>query len=313
MPLVSVLIPTYNGERFLAAALDSALAQTHRELEVLVGDDCSTDGTRALADAYAARDPRVRVLPPLGANVGAPQNQVRLHEAALGPFVKPLLQDDLLAADCVATLLAPLLADERTVLATSKRRLIDAAGDALPDQPWTAALTQADAVLDGTSLGDAMLGGTANLVGEVTTALYRAGVVAPADLWHLGGREYRANGDIALWLKLLTGRQAFYCPRELSAFRQHAAQSSQSERVIVAGCIEWATLGLAARELGYLAAPGQELAALVRAAQVAGGGLQAATGHPDLLDELTTSLRPLLQRAGALQAAPPAAPAPAAR
>lgn len=313
MPLVSILVPTYDGEQYLGAALDSALAQTHRDVEVVVGDDCSTDGTRALAEAYAARDPRVRVLPSLDANVGAPQNQVRLHEAARGAFIKPLLQDDLLAPDCVITLLGPLLADDLTVLATSKRGLIDAAGAALPDQPWTTALTTGDAVLDGISFGNAMLGGTANLVGEVTTALYRAGVVAPPDLWQLADREYRANGDIALWLKLLAGRRLFYCPRELSAFRQHAGQSSQSERVIIGGCIEWATLGLAARGLGYLADPAQELAALVRAAQVAGGGLQAATSHPELLDELTAALRPLLQRAGALQAAPHAALAPVAR
>lgn len=313
MPLVSVLIPAYNGERWLGAALDSALAQTHGDLEILIGDDCSTDGTRAVAEAYAAADPRVRVLPEAGRNLGAPANQVRLHQAARGAFVKPLLQDDLLAPDCVATLLAPLLADASLVLATSKRGLIDAAGARLPDQPWTAALLAADAVLDGTMLGDAMLGGTANLVGEVTTALYRAGVVAPEELWLLDGREYRANGDIALWLKLLAGRAAFYTPRELSWFRQHAGQSSQSPAVIAGGCAEWARLGLAARALGYLAAPEQELAALVRAAQVAGGGLQAAAADPVLLDELTAALRPLLERAGRLQAAPPAAPAPAAR
>jgi glycosyltransferase involved in cell wall biosynthesis len=313
VPLVSVLIPTYNGEPWLGAALDSALQQTHAELEILIGDDCSTDGTRALAEAYAARDPRVRLLPPAAGNVGAPANQVRLHREAHGAFVKPLLQDDLLAPDCVATLLAPLLADERVVLATSKRGLIDGAGARLPDQAWTAALLPDDAILDGTSLGNAMLGGTTNLVGEVTTALYRAGVVAPQELWLVDGREYRANGDIALWLKLLAGRTAFYTPRELSWFRQHAGQSSQSPAVIAGGCAEWARIGLAARGLGYLATPEQELPALVRAAQVAGSGLQAAAADPALLDELTAALRPLLERAGRLQAPQPAAPAPAAR
>lgn len=309
MTLVSVLVPTYNGERHLAAALDSALAQTHTELEILVGDDCSTDGTRALAEAYAARDERVRVLAALPHNLGAPLNQERLHEAARGAFVKPLLQDDVLHPECVATLLAPLLADERVALATSKRGLIDDAGGPLPDQPWTAALTAADTLLDGTSLGDAMLGGTANLVGEVTTALYRAGLVEPADLWQLGGHEYRGNGDIVLWLKLLAGRLAFYTPRELSLFRQHGGQASHRPEVVIGGCVEWARMGLAARALGYLADPAQELAALVRASQVAGGGLQAATAHPPLLAELTDALRPLLERARTLQAPPPAVPA----
>lgn len=310
MALVSILVPAYDGERWLGAALDSALAQTHPHVEVLVGDDGSTDGTRELALAYAARDARVRVLPDAGGNLGAPANQVRLHRAARGPFVKPLLQDDLLAPDCVRTLLAPLLADPEIVLATSKRGLIDAAGAPLPDRPWTTALIDRDAVLDGTSLGDAMLGGTANLVGEVTTALYRAGVVAPEELWHLGDHEYRANGDIALWLKLLAGRRAFYTPRELSWFRQHADQSSQDEAVVVGGAIEWTHLGLDARALGYLASVEQEHAALVRAAQVAGGALERATTLPHLLPELTGGLQPLLERIDALRRA---APAPAAR
>jgi glycosyltransferase involved in cell wall biosynthesis len=296
VPLVSILVPVYNGERWLGRALDSALAQTHADIEVLVGDDCSTDGSRALAAAYAAVDPRVRLLDDAGRNHGAPDNQVRLHREARGAFVKPLLQDDLLAPDCVATLLAPLLADEQIVLATSKRGLIDAVGAPLPDQPWTMALTTGDAVMDGTSYGDAMLVRTANLVGEVTTALYRAGVVAPEDLWQLGGREYRANGDIVLWLKLLAGRRAFYTPRELSSFRQHGAQSSQSPAVILGGRLEWARLGLAARAHGYLADPGQEHAALVRAAQLAGGALGTAAAHPELLAELTAALTPLLAR-----------------
>jgi glycosyltransferase involved in cell wall biosynthesis len=301
MPLVSILVPAYNGERFLGVALESALAQTHREIEVIVGDDGSTDATLALARSFAARDGRVRVLE-AERNLGAPANQVRLHHAAAGAFVKPLLQDDVLAPDAVQRLLAPLLQDDAIVLATSKRGLIDEHGAALPDVPWTRALVSQDAVLDGTSLGDAMLTGTANLVGEVTTALYRAGVVAPDGLWHLGGEEYRANGDIALWLKLLAGGKAFYTPAELSWFRQHAQQASQDAEVILGGQLEWARLALEARTYGFLSDPAHEEAALVRAAQVAGQGLPAAVARPDVLDTLTGALSRLLARVDQLQA-----------
>ena len=59
---ISVIIPVYNMEAFLAQCLDSVLAQTHRELEVLVVNDASTDATAELLDRYAARDPRVRAI-----------------------------------------------------------------------------------------------------------------------------------------------------------------------------------------------------------------------------------------------------------
>jgi glycosyltransferase involved in cell wall biosynthesis len=56
-PLVSVIVPVYNGERFLRAALDSALAQTCQDFEIIVIDDGSKDSSGAIADEYAARHP----------------------------------------------------------------------------------------------------------------------------------------------------------------------------------------------------------------------------------------------------------------
>lgn len=61
-PLVSVLLPCFDAERFVAAALDSLLHQTYGELEILAIDDASRDGTLAILEAHAARDERVRVL-----------------------------------------------------------------------------------------------------------------------------------------------------------------------------------------------------------------------------------------------------------
>ena len=62
MNLISVIIPAYNVEQYLPRCLDSVLAQNHRELEVIVIDDGSTDSTGAIADSYAQKDARVRVV-----------------------------------------------------------------------------------------------------------------------------------------------------------------------------------------------------------------------------------------------------------
>ena len=61
-PRVTVLLPVHDAERFLAEAVESLLAQSFRDFELLAIDDGSRDGSAAILDAYARRDPRVRVV-----------------------------------------------------------------------------------------------------------------------------------------------------------------------------------------------------------------------------------------------------------
>ena len=61
-PKISVVLPVYNGERYLRESLDSVLAQTMEDFELIVVDDCSTDTTPAILAEYAARDPRIHII-----------------------------------------------------------------------------------------------------------------------------------------------------------------------------------------------------------------------------------------------------------
>lgn len=92
-PLVSVVIPAYDAQPFIAAAVASACAQTHRALEVLVVDDGSRDRTAAIVEALAARDPRVRLLRRPHRGVAAARN--RAIEEARGEYIAPLDADDI--------------------------------------------------------------------------------------------------------------------------------------------------------------------------------------------------------------------------
>jgi glycosyltransferase involved in cell wall biosynthesis len=62
MPLVSIIIPAYNRQRSLPRAIESILNQTHRDLEIIVVDDGSTDNTAAIAEEFALRDFRIRLI-----------------------------------------------------------------------------------------------------------------------------------------------------------------------------------------------------------------------------------------------------------
>jgi glycosyltransferase involved in cell wall biosynthesis len=113
MPLVSVLIPVYNGGRFLLASVQSALAQTYRDLEVLVLDDGSTDG--AVDDLLAAvSDPRLRVLRHPNRGLSATLN--RGIQEAEGELLARLDADDLAHASRIERQVEAMLADPSLVL-----------------------------------------------------------------------------------------------------------------------------------------------------------------------------------------------------
>lgn len=97
-PTTSILIPVHNRATLIGDCIRSALAQTVRDLEVVVVDNASTDGTWAVCRQFAAADPRVRIFRN-DANIGAVRNWARCIAEARGRFGKLLFSDDLIAPD----------------------------------------------------------------------------------------------------------------------------------------------------------------------------------------------------------------------
>lgn len=91
-PLVSVIVPAYNAQRYVAQAVESALAQTHANLEVIVIDDGSRDATAAIVERLAAANTRIRLVRQPNAGVAAARNAA--IALARGELVAPLDADD---------------------------------------------------------------------------------------------------------------------------------------------------------------------------------------------------------------------------
>jgi len=120
--LVTIMIPTYNQAGFVGEAIASALAQTYPALEILVGDDASTDGTPAIVGRFL-RDPRVRyVRQPQ--NVGRTANyRCLLHEHSRGEYVVNLDGDDYYTdPEFIARAIAAIGASEETVIVAARTR-----------------------------------------------------------------------------------------------------------------------------------------------------------------------------------------------
>lgn len=97
MPAISVIIPVYRVERYLDACVASVVAQTFRDLEIVLVDDGSPDGCPALCEAWARKDPRIRVVHRENGGLSAARNSGLA--VATGQFVTFLDADDTLEPD----------------------------------------------------------------------------------------------------------------------------------------------------------------------------------------------------------------------
>src|SRR5579863_9411434 len=106
-PRLSVGMPVYNGERFVAQAIESILSQTFRDFELIISDNGSTDATETICREQAARDPRVRYYRS-DRNRGAAWNHNRVVELARGEYFRWQCHDDycdrILLEKCLAVI-----------------------------------------------------------------------------------------------------------------------------------------------------------------------------------------------------------------
>lgn len=117
-PLVSIGMPVYNGERFIRKALDSLLAQDFQDLELIISDNASTDGTKIICEEYAKRDKRIKFLQQLE-NMGGVFNFNFVLEQACGKYFMWAAHDDIWEPSYISKLIKIMDSDKSIVLAFS--------------------------------------------------------------------------------------------------------------------------------------------------------------------------------------------------
>lgn len=134
VPRVTIGLPVYNGERFLAETLDSLLAQTFTDFELVIADNASADSTQAICEAYAARDGRIRYYRN-DENIGAAANYNKVFELARGQYFKWAAADDLCAPTFLECCVRVLDNDPDVVLCYTRAKAIDDEGHVIKDYP----------------------------------------------------------------------------------------------------------------------------------------------------------------------------------
>lgn len=228
-PLVSVCMPAYNASRWIGEAIESALAQTWSNLELVITDNASTDSTLAIAGSYS--DPRLRVeLNP--SNIGAIRNENRAIGLARGEYVKFLHADDKLAPDCVEAMVTLAMEDSRIGLVFSRREVI-VDGE---DVDWVDRYTtlhegfgSLERNNDGRTLFRDLVDAAfeANWIGEPSAvmvtrrALETSGVFSP--------RLYQ-RADLDLWTRIMLRHRVGFIDKPLCVYRHHGDSSTASNQ-----------------------------------------------------------------------------------
>ena len=181
--LVSVITPTYNCAKFIAETIESVQAQTYENWEMVIVDDCSTDDTKAIVDAYMAKDSRIKYHC-LEENSGAAVARTKAMELAEGEYMAFCDSDDLWMPDKLARQLA-FMAETGHAFTCTAYEQMDEESKSLDRVIKTVTKTDYNRLLLDCPVGN-------------STVMYNVSVMGKFQVPNI-----RKRNDDALWLQML--------------------------------------------------------------------------------------------------------------
>ena len=218
-PRVCIGLPVYNGGEYLVETLDSILAQTYADFELIISDNASTDSTEEVCRAYAAGDPRIHYYRN-EENLGAARNFNRVFALAVGEYFRWAAADDLYAPEHLERCVEILDRDPSVILCYTRAQVIDGQGRALLDydaKPRVGSTNAKDRFNECVCVDHPLV----TVVPIMIFGLIRAEILRETPL--IG--NYASSDGVLLGELALRGR--FYeVPEFLFFYRHHARQST---------------------------------------------------------------------------------------
>jgi glycosyltransferase involved in cell wall biosynthesis len=233
IPLISICIPLYNGEKYLEQCLNSAINQTYKNIEILLVDDTSVDNTWNIASKYAAIDKRIR-LHRNDKNLGLAANFNKCLELANGEWIKLLLQDDYLTDNCIETMMAGI--SERDKIAVCKRTfLLNSGADDAKRNYYNhevvtfekLGISSKEPVYISPLQVETMATGNIcmNFIGEPTSIMLRKSVLAEIGYFNT---DLAQICDLEYFARIASNYGIKYIPAPLTYFRIHNESTTQT-------------------------------------------------------------------------------------
>lgn len=236
-PLVSILLPTYNRPEYMQIALNSALNQDYKNIEILISDASEDNKTKKIMKRYLKKYPNI-----LYNHVPGGNNWVWLweHMNSKAEYFNWLMDDDMYYPNKISTMINYFMLDPKVTLVTSVRDLIDYKGDKMPDS-FNKPICPETSTFDGRTIGKHILQHTTNFIGEPTTALIKKTCIDSISGW--GDIAVTPGmlslGDIGMWLELMSKGNLVYITDRLSAFRLHGNNDSCNEDTSIRCTLNW--------------------------------------------------------------------------
>ena len=227
--LVSICIPTYNGEKFLIECLDSALDQTYTNIEILIVDDCSSDRTVKITESYLQKDKRIKIYKNTK-NLGLVNNWNKCLQLSKGEYIKFAFQDDILLSTCVEDL---MLAVKGKKMAVCNREFIfeNSVSDEKKNYYNQELLTlqklfdpKSSAFISNKKISQfAAQHLSSNFIGEPTAVIFEKKLIDEVGYFNTNLNQIC---DLEYWLRISTVYGLVYVPKKLVKFRIHSESTT---------------------------------------------------------------------------------------
>ena len=221
-PLVSICVPTYNSARYLRPCLDSIVAQTYRNVEVIFSDNASTDETISILQEYVQR--YGLALSQNTANIGAGANFNKLIGLARGEYIALYHADDVYAKTIVEDSVHALNNDASIGLVGTLGTVIDRGGKFQYDIQLHEEIRELNKTVY--SFDEALLGAIRNMF-VTPTIMVRA--KAYQELGGFDQQKYKSACDYEMWLRIARKYRVAIIDKNLINYRIHEGQGSEQE------------------------------------------------------------------------------------
>ncbi len=236
-PLVSILMTTCNRPGFFIKAIESALFQTYKNIEIIITDDSTNDETEKIVNSYKKRFKNI-YYERNKYTLGQELNVRKCFDLSKGEYVNFLFDDDLFHPQKIEKMMDFFFADPSVAMVASSRQIINSNGEILGNMEGLDYFIKNSAAIAGKDIIRLCLVNTKNYIGEPTTVLFNKKYLKEPFGIFLG-RQYINNIDMASWFSILTEGKLGFLLEPLSFFRIHDSQITNSFKARFGGCLDF--------------------------------------------------------------------------